>query len=82
MLQTNVVAGVLSQYHNYPDGKRLLHPVAFYSRRMTPAECNYEIHDKKLLAIVVALEEWRRYLIVTTLGARTPASQSLSFSSL
>ena len=60
-----VIAGVLSQYNNHPDGKCLLHPVAFYSRRMTPAECNYKIHDKELLAIIVAFEEWRRYLIST-----------------
>jgi len=29
---------------------------------MAPAECNYEVHDKELLAIVQALNEWRRYL--------------------
>ena len=58
-----VVARVLSQYHDNPVGKRLLHPVAFYSRRMNPAECNYEIHNKELLAIIVAFEEWRRYMI-------------------
>ena len=28
---------------------------------MKPAECNYDIHDKELLAIVQALNEWRRY---------------------
>jgi hypothetical protein len=59
-----VVSGILSQYH-FHDGQKLLHPVAFYSRRMTPAECNYEIHDKELLAIVACFEEWRRYLIGT-----------------
>jgi hypothetical protein len=26
---------------------------------MAPAEINYKIHDKKLLAIIRALEEWR-----------------------
>ena len=26
---------------------------------MIPAECNYEIYDKELLAIVKAFEEWR-----------------------
>ena len=64
-----VVSGILSQYHHDPQGsgRRLLHPVAFYSRRMTPAECNYEIHDKKLLAIMACFEEWRRYLIGTQL---------------
>jgi len=29
---------------------------------MAPAECNYDVHDKELLAIVQALKEWRRYL--------------------
>ena len=29
---------------------------------MKPAECNYDVHDKELLAIVQALKEWRRYL--------------------
>ena len=40
--------GVLSQYG--PDG--ILHPVAYFSRRLVPAECNYEIYDKELLAII------------------------------
>ena len=39
-----------------------LHPVAYYSRKLTPAEVNYEIHDKELLSIVAALREWRVYL--------------------
>ena len=60
----SVVSGILSQYHVTKTGKRL-HPVAFYSRRMTPAECNYKIHNKELLAIVACFEEWRRYLIGT-----------------
>lgn len=52
------IAGVLSQKGE--DGK--LHPVAFHSRRMTPPEMNYEIHDKELLAIVDCFARWRRYL--------------------
>lgn len=35
------------------------HPVAFMSKSMTPAERNYDIHDKELLAIMASLEEWR-----------------------
>jgi transposase InsO family protein len=49
-----VVAGVLSQKH----GDQWL-PVAFFSKTMNPAECNYQIHDKEMLAIVKSLEEWR-----------------------
>jgi hypothetical protein len=49
-----VTAAVLSQM---VDG--VLRPVAFVSHKMNPAECNYEIYDKELLAIVRAFEEWR-----------------------
>ncbi len=38
---------------------RILHPIAFYSKNLLPAECNYEIYDKELLAIVRCLEHWR-----------------------
>jgi len=38
-------------------------PVAFISRTMTPAERNYEIYDKELLAIIECLEKWRQYLL-------------------
>jgi hypothetical protein len=42
------------------DGKP--HPIAFYSRKLIQAELNYDIHDKELLAIVVAFKVWRVYL--------------------
>jgi hypothetical protein len=38
------------------DGK--FHPVAFYSKSMTPAERNYGISDKEALAIIKALQHW------------------------
>ena len=44
--------GVLSQY---VDG--VLRPCAYFSRKNSPAECNYEIHDKELLAIINCLKE-------------------------
>jgi len=53
-----VSAGILSQY----DDDGVLHPVAFYSKKHSPAECNYEIYDKELMAIVRAFEEWRPHL--------------------
>ena len=58
-----VTAGVLSQMHLGPDGRDLLRPVAFFSKRMVPAECNYDIYDKELLAIVRSFEEWRPELM-------------------
>ena len=38
------------------------HPVAFHSRKFTPAEINYDTHDKELLAIVDCFKKWRRFL--------------------
>jgi len=29
---------------------------------LSPVEWNYEIHDKEMLAIIYALEEWRYFL--------------------
>jgi hypothetical protein len=54
-----VVAAVLSQLCD--DGE--WHPVAYYSSSMSPAEHNYDIHDKEMLAIIKALREWRPELI-------------------
>jgi len=36
--------------------------VAFYSKSLSLVERNYEIHDKEMLAIICALEEWRHFL--------------------
>src|SRR5215471_9510284 len=52
------IAAVLSQ----PDDAGILHPIAFHSCKLTPAELNYEIYDKEMLAIIVAIKEWRAYL--------------------
>jgi hypothetical protein len=45
---------VLSQYSE--DGR--LHPIAYHPRKFSAVEINYEIHDKELLAIIDAFEEW------------------------
>lgn len=37
-------------------------PVAFFSAKHNPAECNYDIHDKELLAIIKCMKEWHSEL--------------------
>src|SRR5579862_2053997 len=37
-------------------------PIAFESRKLSPAEKNYAIHEKELLAIVHVFKTWRHYL--------------------
>jgi hypothetical protein len=62
MLETDasdgVVAGVLSQQQS--DGE--YHPVAYLSKTMAPAELNYPIYDKEMLAIIRSLSHWRAEL--------------------
>ena len=38
-------------------------PIAFLSKSLSPAECNYKIYDKELLAIMICLDEWRHYVL-------------------
>jgi len=54
----HAIGGVLSQEQ---EGK--WKSIAFLSRTMQPAEQNYEIYDKELLAIVEALAKWQQYLL-------------------
>ena len=58
------LAGNLSQYVETTKLGELgrWHPVAFYSKKLEPAELNYETHDQEMLAIVRSFEQWRHYL--------------------
>lgn len=49
-----VMAGVLSQL----DKESNLQPVAFFLKTLKGAECNYEIYNKELLAIMTAFDIW------------------------
>ncbi len=46
---------ILSQYND----EKVLYSVAFYSKSMILAKCNYHIYDKKLLVIIQCFEHWR-----------------------
>ncbi len=39
-----------------------IHPCAFFSHRLTLTERNYDIRNRELLAVKLALEEWRDWL--------------------
>ena len=55
------MGGVLSQLI---EGK--WHPIAYRSQSLSPVERNYEIHDRELLAIMRALEDWHQSLLGAT----------------
>ncbi len=52
------------------DDEEVLHSIAFYSKNMSSAECNYEIYDKKLLIIIRAFEHWRLELKLTDISIK------------
>jgi len=43
------------------DGKK--HPIGYYSATLNEAQRNYDIYDLELLAIVMALKNWRPLLV-------------------
>ncbi|GJP52603.1 hypothetical protein CLOM_g11708, partial [Closterium sp. NIES-68] len=55
-----------------------LQPIAYESRKLNPAERNYPVHDKELLAIVHAFKVWRCYLTGADVTVRTD-HKSLQF---
>ena len=38
------------------------HPCSYLSQSFSPAERNYDIYDRELLAVICALKSWRHYL--------------------
>ena len=48
-----VSEGILSQY----DENDILHLIAYFFKKHSPAECNYKIYDKELIVIICIFEE-------------------------
>ena len=38
-----------------------LHPCTYFSHTFSSAQCNYDIYDHELLAVILAFEEWHQY---------------------
>jgi len=49
------IASILSQ--KFEDGK--IHPVWFVSRKLNPAELDYNVYDKEMLAVAFSLQKNR-----------------------
>ena len=54
---SRAIGAVLSQDHG--KGQQ---PIAFFSRKLNPAELNYAPYERELLALIAALKHWRHYL--------------------
>jgi RNase H-like domain found in reverse transcriptase len=63
------VGAILSQeggsLNSNTNKKTKLHPVAYYLATFIETECNYDIYEQELLAIIKAISHWWPYLIWT-----------------
>lgn len=57
---SNEGIGAVLSWRSEKDEK--VHPCAFLSQRLSKAEKNYDVGNRELLAVKVALEEWRHWL--------------------
>ena len=62
ILETDASDQALGSCLCQPDANEQLHPVAYRLRKFSGPELNYNVHNKELLAVVDAFEEWRAYL--------------------
>ena len=62
MVKTDVSDYVLAAILSIMTPSGELYPIAFHSQTFKTPECNYNVHDKELLAIIEAFTRWRHYL--------------------
>ena len=63
MLHTDVSDVVVGATLSQLDTKELPRLVACRSRKLNKAQLNYPVHEKEMLALVDALEDWIHYLL-------------------
>lgn len=63
VLETDCSGWAMGACLSQLDSEQRLRPVGYFSKKLSPPECNYDIHDKELLAIVRAIEFWRAELM-------------------
>ena len=54
-LSNYITGGILSQYNK----NRVLYPIVYFLKRLSPAKYNYEIYNKELLAIIKYFKQWQ-----------------------
>ncbi|QRW15820.1 Retrotransposable element Tf2 protein [Rhizoctonia solani] len=64
-LETDALGVAMGAILSQRGSDNWLHPIAYMSKSFSGAKANYDTHDKELLAIIKALEEWRIFLEAT-----------------
>ena len=63
MIETDAPDLALGGVLNQKESDARWHPVAFAAQSFNPAQINYVVHDKAMLAIVNCFMEWEHMLI-------------------
>jgi len=61
-VETDILDFVLRVYLLQKHVNRVWYLVVYYSRKLILLELNYNIYNKELLGIVIALKKWRVFL--------------------
>ncbi|KAI0996162.1 hypothetical protein K3495_g12018 [Podosphaera aphanis] len=56
------VGGALLQPHLKSSGKRFLHPVAYFSKKLTPTQQRYPLQEREMLGVVMCLQHWKTWV--------------------
>ena len=64
-IETDASDYTIGAIRSQPEDNGILHPVAYYSGKLKDPVCNYDIHNKELLAIIDALCKWDTYCKTT-----------------
>ncbi|KAF8707742.1 hypothetical protein RHS03_03516, partial [Rhizoctonia solani] len=64
-LETNASGVAMGAILSQQGEDNQLHPIAYMSKSFSGTKANYDTHNKELLAIIKALEEWRIFLEAT-----------------
>ncbi len=58
----NILNYIISIYISQFNNEEQLKLIIFYFRKIISVKLNYKIHNKELLAIIIAFNKWRVYL--------------------
>ncbi len=61
-VKIDVLDFIIKVYLQQKHKDKIQYPVIYYSYKITPLELNYNIYNKELLAIIIALKEQRVFL--------------------
>ncbi len=59
ILETDASDDIAASIMSQKDTDGFYHPITFYSKTLNPTEMNYPIHNKELLAVILALKKWK-----------------------